>query len=82
MYRQEKLLNSNISSTCFHNMVNIGPLAAVGEFGAPQQISTGFASWLRYTAATSLIRGQPLCTMLSRLLGWYTIYTFLGSLAP
>jgi len=23
----------------------------VGEFGAPQQISTGFASWLRYCTA-------------------------------
>jgi len=33
-----------------HNMVKFGPLTAeiVGEFGAPQQISTGFASWLRY----------------------------------
>jgi len=33
-------------------MVNFGPLTAeigsVGEFGAPQQITTGFASWLRY----------------------------------
>jgi len=29
MYQQpEKLLNSNISPTCPHNMVNFGPLAA------------------------------------------------------
>jgi len=45
------LLNSNISSTCPHNMVNFGPLTAeIGywRFGAPQQTSTGFVSWLRY----------------------------------
>ena len=34
------------------------------------------------TAATSLSGGQKLCTMFGRLLGWYTIYTFLGALAP
>jgi len=27
-YRQSELLSSNISSTCLHNMVNFGPLAA------------------------------------------------------
>jgi len=33
MYRQlEKFLNSNISSTCPHNMVNVGALMA--EIGA------------------------------------------------
>ena len=46
----KKLLNSNIASTCIHNMANFGPLMAeIGwQFGAPQQISTGFASSLRY----------------------------------
>jgi len=36
-----------------HNMVNFGPLAAeiVSLFGAPLQISTGFASWQRYYTA-------------------------------
>jgi len=35
MYRQSEknLLNSNISSTCSHNMVNFGPLA--DEIGVP-----------------------------------------------
>ena len=47
---RKKLLNSNISSTCPDNMVNIGLLTA-GEFGAPLQISTGFASWQRYCTA-------------------------------
>jgi len=50
---RKKLLSSNISSRCPHNMVNFGPLAA--EIGpvvwAPQLISTGFASWQRYCTA-------------------------------
>ena len=48
-------------------MANFGPLAAEIGSGvwAPQQISTGFASWLR----------TELCTMFGRLLGCYTIYT-------
>ena len=47
---RKKVLNSNISYRCRHNMVNYGLLTAeiVGEFVASQQISTGFASWLRY----------------------------------
>jgi len=49
----EKLLSSNISSTRARNMVNFGPLAAeIGPVvGAPQLISTGFASWKRYCTA-------------------------------
>jgi len=40
MYRQSEknLLSSNISSTCAHNMVNFGPLAAEivsGVWGTP-----------------------------------------------
>ena len=51
--RRKNLLNSDTSSTCAHNMVNFGPLTAeiCGEFGAPQQISTGFASLQRYCTA-------------------------------
>ena len=43
---RKKMLNSNISSTCPHNMVNFGTRAAeiVSWVGAPLQISTGFAS--------------------------------------
>ena len=52
MYRQPKrnLLNSNISPTCSHNIVNFGPLTAEICSGvrAPQRISTGFASWFCY----------------------------------
>ena len=53
--RKKKLLSSNMSSTCPHNMVNFGLLAA--EIGWPVwgtlQISTGFTSWQRYCTASS-----------------------------
>ena len=56
---EKNLLNSNISPTCPHNTVNFGPLAAeivsLLWAGAPQQISTGFASSLRYCSDV----GQP-----------------------
>jgi len=50
---KKNFLSSNISSTCPHNMVNYGPLAAeiVSLVGAPHVISTGFASWQRYCTA-------------------------------
>jgi len=55
-------------------------LRSVGEFGAPQQISTGFASWLRYCTNVAQRSSTKLCTMFGRLLGWYTVYTFWGLL--
>jgi len=48
----------------------------VGEFMAPQQISTGCATWLRYCSDVVHRRPTTLCTMFERLLGLYTIYTF------
>jgi len=55
MYQQweKNLLNSNISSTRPHNMVNFGPLAAEirsGVCGTPANF-TCFASWQRYCTA-------------------------------
>ena len=65
--RKKYLLSSNISSTYSLNMVNFGPLTA--EIGpvvwAPQQISTGFASWQRYCTASSSGR-QPNFAALNR----------------
>ena len=64
MYRQleKNLLNSNISSTCSHNMVNFSPLAA--EIGLP--CSLGHPSKFQLVsrlgfvmAATSLNGDQP-----------------------
>jgi len=51
--QKKNSLNSNTSSTCPHNMMNLGPLTAEidSEFGAPLQISTGFASWQHYCTA-------------------------------
>ena len=57
-------------------MVNFDPLTAAigsGVWGT-QQISTGFAAWLRYCTDVAQWRPTKLCTMLGRLLGWYTAY--------
>ena len=87
MHRQSKknlflsLLYSNIS-TCPHNMVNLGPLMAEicwRVWGTPANFN-GFASWLRYCTDVAQRRSTKLCRMFGHLLGWYTIYTFLGIL--
>jgi len=59
--RKKNLLSSNISSRCPHNMVKFGLLAA----GAPQLISTAFASWQRYCTQSSTER-QPNFAALNR----------------
>jgi len=78
---RKKLLNSNISSTCSHNF---GPLAAeIVSFGEPQQISTGFCVLASlYCSDVTQRKPTKLCTMIDRLLGWYTIYTFSRAPAP
>jgi len=82
MYEQSEknLLNSNIFPTCPHNTVNFGPLTA--EIGrrvwAPQQISMGFSSWLRYCTDVAQRRSTKLCTMFGRLPGWWTYLHFRG----
>ena len=61
---RKNLSSSNISSTCPHNnMMNFGPLRlrSVGAFGAPLQISTGFASWQRYCTAFQYWASAKLC---------------------
>jgi len=101
--QSEKLtLNSNMSSTCLHNMANFysdnaynltneyhrvwnfgPPTAEIGSgVWAPQQLSTGFASCLRYCSDIAHRRPIKLCTMFDRLLGWYTTFqgqNFAGS---
>jgi len=59
----KNMLNSNISSRCPHNMANFGPLAAkIGPVvGAPQLISTGFASWQRYCMVLQQWASAKLC---------------------
>jgi len=51
-------------------------LRSVGKYGAPQQISTGFASWLPYCSDVIHRRPAKLCTMFGCLLGWYTMYYY------
>jgi len=67
-------------------MVNFGPLTAeigLPVWGTPAN-SMGFASCLRYCSDVTHRRPTELCTMLGRLLGWYTIYYihFRGFLPP
>jgi len=69
MYRQSEknLLSSDISSTCPHNMVNFGLLAAEivsGVWGTPAT-STASASWQRYCTESSSER-QPNFAALNR----------------
>jgi len=49
----KKVLSSNTSSRCPHNMVNFGPLASQIDpvVWGTQVISTRFASWQRYCTA-------------------------------
>jgi len=49
------------------------------KFGPPQQISTVFASCLRYCSDVTHRRPTKLCTIFGCPLGWYTRYTFRGS---
>jgi len=60
---RKKVLSSNMSSRCRHNVVNFGLLAA--EIGlpvwAPQLISTAFASWQRYCTAVKQWASAKLC---------------------
>jgi len=73
-----------MSSTCPHNTTNFGPLTAEIGLGVRglQQISTSFASWLRYCSDVAHRRPTKLGMMFGRLLGWYSLYTFSGVFAP
>jgi len=42
---------------------------------------TGFASWLHYCSDVAYRRPTKLCMIIGPLLGWYTMYTFLGLLS-
>ena len=78
---KKNLLNSNIPSTCPHNMVNFGPLMAeisLRVWGTPANFNgfRVFASLLHRCHSTEV--NQTLHDAWpSR--GWYTIYTFSGT---
>jgi len=85
---RKNLLNSDIFSTCPHNIMNFSPLAAEKpEIGLPvwgtPAIFNGFrVNWLRYCTDVAQRKSTKLCTMFGCLLPWYTRYTFSGALAP
>ena len=61
---RRKILDSNISFTCPRNMANFGPTVEIGSnVWGTQQISTGFASGLRYCSDVAHQRPTKLCTM-------------------
>jgi len=61
-------------SSVFYSTPNLsGRRLDVYEFGAPQQILTDFASWLRYCSDVARQRPTKLYMIFGRLLGWYTI---------
>jgi len=75
MYRQSAKIVKQQYLT--HMSSQYGARCPCCEFVAPQQISTGFAYWLRYCTDVAQRRSTKLCTIFGRFLGWYTIYTFL-----
>jgi len=77
---KKNTLNSTISSTCPHNMVNFGPLAAEicwRAWGIPANFS-----WFPYCSDVAHRRPTKLCTMFGSVLGWYTIYIHFWGLMP
>jgi len=78
------VLNNNISSTCSHNTVNFGPLAA--EIGLP--VCGTRANFIGFRVLASLLHRRR-STDVNQTLhdvwpspGLYTIYTFSGALPP
>jgi len=75
---RKNVLNSNISPTCPHNMVNFGPLAA--EIGWRVWSTPANSNGFRVLAALlqrrrSTEANQTLHDVLFGHLGWYTVYT-------
>ena len=80
----KKLLSSNIFSTCL-TYGKLRPTSGCdrsGSLGHPQQISTAFASWLRYCSDVAQQKRTKRYTMFGRYLGWQTIYTLSAAIAP
>jgi len=79
---KKNLLNSNISPTCPHNMMNFSPVAAeIGQIAAEIWRFFDFSRWRLgfVTAATSLNRSQPNFSQYLAVSGLvYCIYIFGG----
>jgi len=79
----KKLLDSNISCTCPHNMANFGPLAA--EIGLPVRgIPANFNGFSVLASLLHLRRTKVNQTLhdVWCVIGWYIIYTFFWALPP
>ena len=74
----KKLLSSNVSPTCPHNMVNFGPLAAeiVSLVWGTQVISTGLAFWLRYCSDVAQRKSPNFARCLAVSWVWYREWNY------
>jgi len=79
MYRQleKNLLNSNISSTCPHNMVYVGTLTAEID----EQV-WGTQANVKGFDVLALLLQRCRSPEASPFLAWYTMYTFFGGFCP
>ena len=76
------MVSSNISSTCLHNMMNFGLLAAEIVslvLGTPGNFN-GFASWQRYCTDVAQRTSTKLCMMVVSLAGIMCIH--FGAFVP
>jgi len=76
---QKKVINSNMSSTCPHNMANFGPLTAEKcwrVWGTAANFNGFRVLPSLYWSDVAHRRPTKLCTMFGCLLGCYAIYTF------
>jgi len=85
MYRQSEknLFNSNISSTCLHNMANFGPLTAEihsGLLGHPSKFQR--VSRLGFVTAATLLTNKTLHDLWPSSALVHCISTFGGSCPP
>ena len=70
---RKNLLNSNIFSTCLHNIMSFWLVMSEIDWWvwSTQQISNSFASWLRYCTNVARWTSTKHCMMFDHLLVWY-----------
>jgi len=82
--RKKNLLNSNISPTS-SQYGGLRPTSGWDRFvtlGHPGKFQRVSRPLFRYCSDIAQRKPTKLCTIFGHLLHWYTIYTFLGALAP
>jgi len=81
----KNFLNSNISSIMSKQYGKLQPTNGWDRFvtlGHPSKFQEVSRLGVIYCSDVAYRTSTKVCTMFGRLLGWYTMYTFLGALAP